>query len=146
MGREDAPLSEVAGATGAVSLPFVDLSLVDQLPELVTRAEAENGPIDVLVNNAGVLSAGHFARMGTAEIERLLRVNLESPILLTRLLLPGMLRMTRPMVIGEERGVFDHPDFDVLRSDGCQPKKASCSSASTTLTSEARSRAAASGS
>ncbi len=59
---------------------------------LVEQAVAEFGRIDVLVNNAGVMdrmSAVH--ETDDAEWERVLRVDLTAPFLLTRAVLPHML-------------------------------------------------------
>ena len=55
------------------------------------------GPVDVLVNNAGIGWAGPTAE--TADVERLVAVNLVAPILLARALLPGMLERGRGHVV-----------------------------------------------
>lgn len=57
---------------------------------LVRAAEAE-GPIDVLVNNAGVEIAVGFQHQSAEEIERQLLVNLHAPLQLARRVLPAML-------------------------------------------------------
>ncbi len=57
---------------------------------LIPRIEAD-GPIDVLVNNAGLLDTVGFATMDTASIDALIDVNLHAPIQLTRAVLPSML-------------------------------------------------------
>jgi short-subunit dehydrogenase len=49
------------------------------------------GPVDVLVNNAGIGE--------TDDVQRLVAVNLVAPILLTRALLPGMLERGRGHVV-----------------------------------------------
>jgi short-subunit dehydrogenase len=49
------------------------------------------GPVDVLVNNAAVELLRRFHTLETEEIEAVLRVDLITPIELSRLLLPGML-------------------------------------------------------
>jgi short-subunit dehydrogenase len=58
--------------------------------ELIPRIEAD-GPIDVLVNNAGLLDTVAFATMDPASIDALLDVNLHAPMELTRAALPAML-------------------------------------------------------
>jgi short-subunit dehydrogenase len=65
---------------------------------LVQTAEAE-GPIDVLVNNAGIEIALAFADQGPGDIERQLEVNLRAPILLTRRVLGGMLERKRGTIV-----------------------------------------------
>ena len=57
------------------------------------------GRVDCLVNNAGVLEAGPLARLSAAAVERMIAVNLAGPILVTRALLPGMLRRRAGIVV-----------------------------------------------
>ena len=68
------------------SLRFVpfDLGEVSEIPALVKRLRREEGPIHGLVNNAAIGTAGMLALMATAEIERLIRLNTLSPIVLTK--------------------------------------------------------------
>jgi short-subunit dehydrogenase len=61
------------------------------LAALVESAESELGAIDVLINNAGVLTVGAFHDLDDAAVIRTLDVNLVAPLRLTRLVLPGML-------------------------------------------------------
>jgi uncharacterized protein len=58
---------------------------------LVEKIEAQFGPIDVLVNNAGLETSTPFAVEDEREIRAVSRVNLEVPMLLTRHVLPQML-------------------------------------------------------
>ena len=58
---------------------------------LIARIEAD-GPIDVLVNNAGLLDTTSFPSMDAASIDAIIDVNLHAPIELTRAALPAMLR------------------------------------------------------
>jgi short-subunit dehydrogenase len=83
MGRDRPRLDAVAAETGGRAVVG---DLTADAASLVSRA----GPVDVLVNNAGAGWAGPLARMPGEAIERLAAVNLTAPILLTRLLLPGM--------------------------------------------------------
>jgi len=55
------------------------------------RLVAEAGPVDILVANAGVPASGQLRDFEIDEIDRALDVNLRSPLVMTRLLLPGML-------------------------------------------------------
>ncbi len=59
---------------------------------LLQRATAELGAIDILVNNAGLEANARFADFDPAEIEQMLQVDLVAPVLLTREVLPDMLR------------------------------------------------------
>ena len=48
--------------------------------------------LDCLVNNAGVLTPGPLARLPLRDLDRMLRVNLWGPLIVTRFVLPAMLR------------------------------------------------------
>ncbi|HEX4152637.1 MAG TPA: SDR family NAD(P)-dependent oxidoreductase [Steroidobacteraceae bacterium] len=69
---------------GAIEFRACDLSDVAQIKPLVRAARAEFGPIYALVNNAGLGTSGLLSTMRDAEIERLIRLNTISPILLTK--------------------------------------------------------------
>jgi short-subunit dehydrogenase len=59
----------------------------------------ELGEIDILVNNAGVEFTSAYDDLTEQNIEDILRVNLEAPMVLTRLVLPEMLRRKRGHVV-----------------------------------------------
>lgn len=73
----------------AVAIP-VDLAQAADRERLVRAAEDALGPIDILVNNAGIGGGGPFIDLEPTRIERVLALNLEAPMCLTRSLLPGM--------------------------------------------------------
>jgi 3-oxoacyl-[acyl-carrier protein] reductase len=71
-------------------IPF-DLCDVENIPDLVKKMFKSVGPIYGLVNNAGLGSEGALAMMHTAQIERLIRVNTLSPIVLTKYVVRHMM-------------------------------------------------------
>jgi short-subunit dehydrogenase len=68
-----------------------DLSDPDTCCDWIAAAEAALGPLDVLVNNAGVQVLGPTDQVDPAEGERSLRLNLLVPLRMTRHVLPAML-------------------------------------------------------
>jgi 3-oxoacyl-[acyl-carrier protein] reductase len=84
---------EAANRTREGSLRFVpfDLSEVSAIPALVREIRREAGPIHGLVNNAGLGTAGVLAMMPAADIERLIRLNTLSPIVLTKYVVRHMM-------------------------------------------------------
>ncbi|GAA1266715.1 hypothetical protein GCM10009609_32310 [Pseudonocardia aurantiaca] len=67
-----------------------DVAVEDDVARMVAAAE-ELGPLDVLVNNAGILTECHVAEMPTAMFDEMIAVNLRSVFLCCRAALPGML-------------------------------------------------------
>jgi short-subunit dehydrogenase len=76
--------------TPAVAVP-TDVTDEQQRRRLLEKAQSAWGPIDVLVNNAGVEYSSPYARQDPAEITQTLEVNLAAPLLLTRAVLPPMI-------------------------------------------------------
>lgn len=86
MNDELASTIESAERARPGSLRFVPFDLADVagIPALVKDLRREAGPIHGLVNNAAVGTAAVLALTPTAEIERLVRLNTLSPIVLTK--------------------------------------------------------------
>jgi hypothetical protein len=86
-----------AAATAAAELgagvqPFqVDVRSLHSFREFLASAEATVGPVDVLVNNAGVMPTGPFLDEDEATSELILAVNVLGPIHGLRVVLPGMI-------------------------------------------------------
>jgi uncharacterized protein len=57
---------------------------------MVAAAEEAFGPVDILVNNAGIESVLPFTGYREDEIRSIVEVNLDAPIQLCRLVVPGM--------------------------------------------------------
>lgn len=74
-----------------VAVAAIDLGGPRAAQQVAAAGVAELGTVDVLVNNAAVELQRRFHTLGTDEIEQVIRVDLTTPITLTRLLLPGML-------------------------------------------------------
>jgi acetoacetyl-CoA reductase len=58
--------------------------------QAVAAVEAELGPIDVLVNNAGITRDGVFHRMSSEQWSEVIRVNMDSLFNMTRQVIEGM--------------------------------------------------------
>ena len=80
------------GAAGARSLALV-LDVTDEraVAQAIASIGAELGPVDVLVNNAGIAESAPIAKTDQALWDRHLRVNATAPYRLARAVLPAML-------------------------------------------------------
>jgi NAD(P)-dependent dehydrogenase (short-subunit alcohol dehydrogenase family) len=68
-----------------------DVTRSDEVRAAVEQAERTLGPIDVLVNNAGLAWQATFLEMSEADWDRMLAVHLKGAYNCTRAVLPGML-------------------------------------------------------
>lgn len=84
-----AVVREIGDEGGRGSTVVVDLADADAI-ELAAAETLMLGPVDVLVNNAGVVSGKPLTELSAAQIDRTMRVNAIAPILVTRALLPAM--------------------------------------------------------
>jgi 3-oxoacyl-[acyl-carrier protein] reductase len=87
--RESDALREAASeivkqGTGGLHFRAFDLGEVDAIPSFVKALRDEFGAIYGLINNAGIGNEGLLATMHNSEIEALVRLNITSPIILTK--------------------------------------------------------------
>jgi len=68
-----------------------DLAAIDAIPALAKSLRDEFGAIYGLVNNAGISAEGLLANTHNSEIEALLRLNVSSPIILTKYVVRHMM-------------------------------------------------------
>jgi short-subunit dehydrogenase len=100
--REDALKSvatELASLGVRAEALTVDLNDLEQAEGLIARGEQTLGPVDLLVNNAGVEHASSFVGSPSSELRETVTVNLTAPMLLTHEVLPGMLERGRGHVV-----------------------------------------------
>jgi 3-oxoacyl-[acyl-carrier protein] reductase len=74
----------VKQGSGVLHFKAFDLSEIDAIPAFVKALRDEFGAIYGLVNNAGIGTEGLLATMHNTEIEALVRLNVTSPIVLTK--------------------------------------------------------------
>jgi short-subunit dehydrogenase len=84
--------------TKTIAVP-TDVTRTSDLEELVRRTEAELGPPDLLVNNAGIETIAPFDTFDVGAIEAIVETNLTAVMKLTRLVVPGMIERGRGHVV-----------------------------------------------
>lgn len=82
----------------AVGVPC-DVTDEGSVAALAREVEAQLGPADVLVNNAGIASSAPLARITLQEWNRIFTVNATGTFLCTRAFLPGMMERGRGRVV-----------------------------------------------
>ncbi|MFL5821534.1 MAG: SDR family NAD(P)-dependent oxidoreductase [Solirubrobacteraceae bacterium] len=94
-GRREDALGSLATELGNLGVEAhavaADLSDLGQVDSLIERSEAALGPIDVLVNNAGMEQTAAFTDYAREELISMVELNLTAPLLLTHRVVPGML-------------------------------------------------------
>jgi NADP-dependent 3-hydroxy acid dehydrogenase YdfG len=82
--------ADVRDAGGEPFVHALDVSEASSIEGFFRAVEAECGPVDVVVHNAGVATPGWLDRTPVEAIEREVRTNLLGPILLSRLAIGSM--------------------------------------------------------
>ena len=73
-----------------VDIITADISDLEKIPELVETALKRFGGIDILINNAGVISFKHIENESTENLEKMFRTNVLAPMAITRELIPHL--------------------------------------------------------
>jgi len=113
VGRSPEALAELRAEPGVVVVE-ADVRQADAFNEVLAQY-----PVDVLVNNAGVLSTrAAFQEMDPAEIDNMFDINLKAPLHLTRKVVPGMIERGHGHLffIGSSAGRAPHPGAAVYGS------------------------------
>ena len=96
-------LEEVAGeireAGGVAGVFPCDVSDPEQVESAIRGGEAELGPVDLLVANAGVSINTRVETFDAQEVERVIRINLLGAVYATEAVLPGMLERSRGQIV-----------------------------------------------
>lgn len=82
-----------------LDLPEFDLADIAVLEKRVAALIVARGPVDILVNCAGVTVLGTVLETPPAEVERVFRVNFVGPYVLMRAVLPGMIARNRGAIV-----------------------------------------------
>ena len=94
IGDLDAELAQkTAGALGGEAIALeLDVTRRQSFEDFLSQVEERLGPVDVIVNNAGIMPVGPFVEEDDATARRLIDINLHGVIFGTKLAIPGMVR------------------------------------------------------
>ncbi len=94
IGDLDAELAQkTAGVLGGETIALeLDVTRRESFENFISQVEERLGPLDVLINNAGIMPLGPFAEEDDATARRMIDINLHGVIFGTKLAIPGMVR------------------------------------------------------
>jgi short-subunit dehydrogenase len=123
-GRKLAVLDEIAGPLQArgcdVATMAGDLTNLADMQSLIQAAKERFGGLDVLINNAGISSHGHFSTSTEPILREIMEVNFFAPAELMRLAVPLLRRGNRPAIVNvssmcARRGVPAWPEYSASK-------------------------------
>jgi NADP-dependent 3-hydroxy acid dehydrogenase YdfG len=97
--RLEALVADITAKGGSARLHTVDVRNRDDVTAFIAFAEKAFGPVDVLVNNAGVMPLSLMAELKTDEWERMVDVNIRGVLNGIAAVLPGMKARGRGHII-----------------------------------------------
>ena len=84
---------KTAGALGGETIALeLDVTRRQSFEDFLSQVEERLGPVDVIVNNAGIMPVGPFVEEDDATARRMVDINLHGVIFGTKLAIPGMVR------------------------------------------------------
>lgn len=86
---EDARM-ELAGNGADVLVQNCDVTIAQQVNDMITNVQNEFGPIDVLINNAGIIHAGPVTEMNLQDFEEAINTHYWGPVHTIMAVLPSM--------------------------------------------------------
>jgi NAD(P)-dependent dehydrogenase (short-subunit alcohol dehydrogenase family) len=82
---------EIAEETGRRVTAFqADVTLSDQVTRLAREIESAMGPVDILINNAGINARGPATELAESDWDAVVAINLKAPFLCSRTFAPAM--------------------------------------------------------
>jgi 3-oxoacyl-[acyl-carrier protein] reductase len=86
----DAVVQSIRGKGGKAHAIRADVSQADEVARMMAEVERALGPVDVLVNNAGIGLVRTVDDLSEADFDLTIAVNLKSVFLCTQAVIPGM--------------------------------------------------------
>ena len=94
LGRKESDALVAATAefpSGVMNFVPFDLANIDVIPDLIREMKVAHGPLYGLVNNAALGTDGLLSNMHNSDIEKLVKLNTVSPIVLTKYCVRSMM-------------------------------------------------------
>jgi acetoacetyl-CoA reductase len=99
----------------------VDVADFDSCQTCVTKIQAEVGPIEILINNAGITRDMTFKKMGKVDWDAVLRTNLDSVFNMTKPVCDGMVdrgwgRIVNVSSVNGTKGAFGQTNYAAAKA------------------------------
>ncbi len=112
---------EGAGLAGSASLAFGDVSDFDAMGEMVKKIAATQGPVEILVNCAGITRDSQFRKMTPDQWRAVLSTNLDSVFNVTRHVIDAMIergwgRIVNISSVNATRGQFGQTNYAAAKA------------------------------
>jgi acetoacetyl-CoA reductase len=99
----------------------VDVADFDSCTKAIKQIEAESGPVDVLVNNAGITRDVTFKKMGKIDWDAVMRTNLDSVFNMSKPVCDGMVergwgRIINVSSVNGQKGAFGQTNYSAAKA------------------------------
>jgi acetoacetyl-CoA reductase len=99
----------------------VDVADYDSCQECVARITREVGPVDILINNAGITRDMTFKKMTKADWDCVMRTNLDSVFNMTKQVMDGMVdrgwgRVVNVSSVNGSKGAFGQTNYSAAKA------------------------------
>lgn len=98
---------QASGASAAAEV--ANLAAADERSDLVKRAEAHFGPLDILVNNAAMARMGMPSQLTTADRNLMFEVNVNAPVELAQQAIAGMRKRGQGWILNISSATSNQP-------------------------------------
>ena len=114
-------LEEMKSQGHQFSAVAVDVADYDSCQKAVKEIEAEHGPVDVLVNNAGITRDMTFKKMDKAAWDAVTKTNLDSVFNMTKPVIDGMSdrgwgRVINVSSVNGQKGAFGQTNYSAAKA------------------------------
>jgi 3-oxoacyl-[acyl-carrier protein] reductase len=108
-----AVVDQIKALGGRACVVQADVTQADQIAAMLVSVQQQFGPVEVLVNNAGIIQEKAFLEITEAEWDQMLTVDLKSVFLVSRAVLPAMLAEGRGVIINiaSDLGLLGRENF-----------------------------------
>jgi len=92
----DETVTKIKDSGGETAVVMADLSRGDVAVEVIAQSEAAMGPVDILINNAGIIRRNDALEFSESDWDEVMTTNLKVPFLLAQAAARSMVAGSRP--------------------------------------------------